>query len=78
MSLLPNCREVTRLLLEAEEHALPWPDRARIRLHLGICDACSTFSRQVDFMRQALGHWRREDDNSPTAPGNHPANPPEA
>ncbi|MEX8519775.1 MAG: zf-HC2 domain-containing protein [Leptothrix sp. (in: b-proteobacteria)] len=58
MRLLPNCREVTRLLLAGEERPLAWPDRVRIRLHLSICAACTNFNGQVKFMRQALGQWR--------------------
>lgn len=58
MPLLPDCREVTRLVLEAEERPLPWPDRMRIRLHLSMCQACTRFNGQVAFMRRALGQWR--------------------
>ena len=59
MPLLPKCREVTRLVLEGEERQLPWLDRARIRLHLGMCQACTNFTGQVKFMRRALGQWQR-------------------
>jgi len=54
-----TCREVTRLVLEGEDRRLGWVDRAAIRLHLMICDACPRFAKQVKLMRQAIGQWRQ-------------------
>ncbi|MEY8875962.1 MAG: zf-HC2 domain-containing protein [Leptothrix sp. (in: b-proteobacteria)] len=70
MPLLPNCREVTRLVLEGEDRQLPWPDRVRIRLHLSVCQACTNFTGQVRLMRRAMNQWRRygSDDASGAEP----------
>ena len=33
---------------------LPWTQRVALRLHLAICDACTSFSRQVGLLRAAV------------------------
>ncbi|MFM2057510.1 MAG: hypothetical protein RLY71_1895 [Pseudomonadota bacterium] len=72
MPLLPNCREVTRLVLEGEERPLPWSDRARIHLHLRMCQACTNFTGQVRLMRSAMNQWRRYGSSSDDASGTEP------
>jgi hypothetical protein len=54
-----TCREATRLVLAGEDRELLLLERLRLRLHLMICKACPEFQRQVDFMRSAMGQWRR-------------------
>ncbi len=58
-----NCREVTRIVLEGEERTLTRQERVILRLHWALCDGCSRFRRQVGFMRQAMGRWRRYSDH---------------
>lgn len=59
MSLFkPNCREVTRLLLERENRRLGLLEWIRVRLHLGICEMCTRFNGQLGVMNRALGHWK--------------------
>lgn len=53
-----TCRQVTRLVLMAEDRALPWHERVAVRLHMRICIACPRFLAQVRFMREAMGPWR--------------------
>lgn len=67
MKLLPNCRDVTRWVLEGEDRRLGWLTRARIRLHLQICAACPRFVAQVALMRQAMGRWKRYAEEEPPA-----------
>jgi hypothetical protein len=50
-----TCQEASRLLSQAMDQKLPLWDRARLRLHLVVCDACSNFSRQLQFLRRAVG-----------------------
>jgi hypothetical protein len=38
---------------------LPLGERARIRLHLLLCEACTGFARQVRFLRAALRNYRQ-------------------
>jgi hypothetical protein len=59
MKLKVNCREVTHLLLHAEDKPLPWLDKLRIRLHMRICATCPRFARQVVLMRGAFAQLRR-------------------
>jgi len=50
-----TCREASRLLSQAMDGKLPLWQRARLRLHLALCDACSNFSRQLKLLRRAVG-----------------------
>jgi hypothetical protein len=59
MRLKLSCRDVTHLVLQAEDRRLSFADRLRVRLHLLVCRACPRFVRQVRFMRSAMGRWRR-------------------
>lgn len=63
MKLKVNCREVTHLLLHAEDKPLPWLDRLRIRLHMRICATCPRFARQLGVMRDAFAQLRRAQDD---------------
>lgn len=59
MLLRRTCKEVTRLVLLAEERALPWHERLAVRLHMLACQACPRFAAQVALMRRAGDRWRR-------------------
>ncbi|TAK91561.1 MAG: anti-sigma factor [Burkholderiaceae bacterium] len=63
MSLLPNCKEAHQMVLAAQDQSLPLYRRVLLRLHLGICDSCTNFRRQIDFIRVAMRRAEpREDD----------------
>ena len=49
-----KCREAAQLLSQAMDAKLPLWQRAALRLHLAICDACSSFARQLAQLRRAL------------------------
>jgi hypothetical protein len=53
-----SCKEASRLLSQGQDAELPWLARVRLRLHLAACDACTRFSRQLRFMRDALARYR--------------------
>ena len=57
-TLIRNCREVSELVLAAEDRRLGVIERLAVRLHLRICQACPKFQRQVELMRKALPRWR--------------------
>ncbi|MFN3812093.1 MAG: zf-HC2 domain-containing protein [Roseateles asaccharophilus] len=59
-----NCREVTSLVLQAEDRALSWHERLALRLHMLACRACPRFAQQVQLMRRASERWRRYSDES--------------
>lgn len=54
-----TCKEATQLLSQSQDRPLALRERLALRLHLLICDACSNFRRQLDFVsrasRQLLG-----------------------
>jgi len=58
LKLRPNCREVTELVLLAQEKPLSLGERVAVRMHLLICKACPRFLKQVQLMRQASERWR--------------------
>lgn len=53
-----SCREATRLLSQREDRRLSYGERIKLQLHLGVCTACSRFSRQLAFLRQAVSRFR--------------------
>lgn len=60
MKLNFDCKEVSRLLSEGQDTQLPAPDRARMRLHLVMCQACRTVDEQMKFLRQAMRSLHRD------------------
>jgi predicted anti-sigma-YlaC factor YlaD len=59
---MPTCAEVHRLVSEGLDRELSLTERARVRLHLMICDACTTFSGQMKLLRQAMRQWSLPDE----------------
>nr|WP_077038364.1 hypothetical protein [Pelomonas sp. KK5] len=55
----PDCREVTRRVLLAEETPLTLGERLGVRFHMLICKACPKFARQLSLMRRASERWRQ-------------------
>jgi hypothetical protein len=54
-AVTPPCRQVARLASLGHERPLgPWT-RLRLRVHLGICDACERYLRQLDVLHRAAG-----------------------
>ena len=53
-----SCKEVTRLLSQAQDRPLTLGERVKLGLHLLACTACTRFSRQLAFMRTALSRYR--------------------
>ncbi|MEA3192570.1 MAG: hypothetical protein QOD26_903 [Betaproteobacteria bacterium] len=52
--MMISCKEATRLVSQGLDRKLgPW-NWLRLRLHLGICDACAAFTRQMKFLRRAI------------------------
>ncbi|ALT76974.1 MAG: zf-HC2 domain-containing protein [Burkholderiaceae bacterium] len=53
-----NCREITALVLQAEDRRLGLGERLSVRMHMLICKACPRFLKQVSLMRKASARWR--------------------
>ena len=48
------CKEVSRLISEGLDQAMPAPERARLRYHFVICQTCRTVEEQMRFLRRAI------------------------
>jgi predicted anti-sigma-YlaC factor YlaD len=57
-----TCKEVSRLLSDARDGELPPAQRARLRLHLALCEACRNVEQQLAFLRRAMRGLGRDDD----------------
>lgn len=57
MGLKPTCKEVHRLTSEGLDRELSLVERARVRMHLLVCNACRTFDGQMRLIRQAMRRW---------------------
>ena len=53
-----TCQDLTEVLTEYLEGALPSEDRARLEAHLAICEGCVTYLTQ---MRQTIATMRELD-----------------
>ena len=53
-----NCKEAHRVLCEAQDSKLSFARRLALRWHLAICDHCTRFGRQLDFLRTAVRRYR--------------------
>ncbi len=60
MKLVFDCQTVSRLISAGQDGELPVTDRARMRLHLVMCQNCRNAEEQLLFLRQALRSLGRE------------------
>ena len=63
MGLMPTCKEVHRLTSEGLDRDLTAVERARVRLHLLVCEACSNFSTQMRLIRRAMHKMSTSDES---------------
>lgn len=52
------CKDVSRLLSQAQDGTLPLVQRWKVQAHLRICAACANVERQMRFMREAARRWK--------------------
>lgn len=48
-----SCKEVARLISESLDRKLAWHERVQLRIHLLLCSSCSSFRKQMQFLRRA-------------------------
>ena len=63
-----TCREASRLISEGLDRELTLAQRASLKLHLTVCDACTRVKAQFEFMRRALASYSGEGDGSDKKP----------
>ena len=49
-----NCKQVHALVSQGLDRDLSLSERARMKLHLMICKACTNFNGQMHFIRNAM------------------------
>lgn len=59
--MIPDCKQTSQLLSQAQDRPLGFTERLRMRLHLAICNRCRRVSTQFDFLRAALRRYRDGD-----------------
>ena len=65
-TLLPTCRQVSRLQSDLLDQPLSLPKRFGLRLHLLVCKWCRRYGKQIRFLRQAV--HERPDELSQATP----------
>ncbi|MFO1305312.1 MAG: zf-HC2 domain-containing protein [Burkholderiales bacterium] len=55
---LLSCKDVSRLLSQAEERPMTGWERTRVNWHLAVCAMCRSFERQMSFLREAMRRYR--------------------
>jgi anti-sigma factor RsiW len=55
-----SCRELVELVTEYLEGRLPLEERTRFELHLGYCDYCRTYLRQMRRVLESAGELTEE------------------
>jgi hypothetical protein len=61
----PTCREVHRLVSEGMDRELSFVERARMRIHLVVCVACTRFNGQMELIRRAMRSFPPDDGPPP-------------
>lgn len=56
-----TCKEVSKLLSQAQDKSPGFRVRFNLRLHLMLCDGCTNFQKQLEFIRIALRKYRNHD-----------------
>jgi hypothetical protein len=60
--MMLTCREAARLVSEGLDRELAVAERARLRVHLALCTACTRVSKQFEFLRRAARAYPGPDD----------------
>ena len=48
-----KCKEVTHLLSESQDRKLTLAERLQLKMHLAMCEGCTRYRQQLDFIRRA-------------------------
>jgi hypothetical protein len=70
-TILPSCRDVSRLQSAATQQSLSQGQRIALKFHLLVCSWCRRYGKQVGFLRK-LAHEHERDGTGPTPPSLSP------
>ena len=59
-TLLPTCRQVSRLQSGLLDRPLSLPKRIGLRLHLLVCKWCRRYGKQIRFLHEAVHEHSEE------------------
>lgn len=54
MRLIYKCKQAHQMVSEGLDRELSFSERARLRLHLSICNSCTNFNTQMQTLRLAM------------------------
>ena len=57
-----NCKQASQLASQAMDEKLPYWKNVMLKMHLLLCRRCSSFTRQLDFLREASHRYRNNHD----------------
>jgi hypothetical protein len=60
-SFMLTCKQASVLLSQAQDRGLGAYERLKLRFHLTLCDGCTHFKQQLEFLRRALRNRRDAD-----------------
>ncbi len=49
-----SCKDASRLISQGLDSEMTAADRASLRMHLALCDACNKLKAQLVFLRRAV------------------------
>lgn len=52
--MILSCKEVSHLVCQGLDRRLGFGERIALRVHLAICDRCTSFRKQMAFLRKAV------------------------
>jgi predicted anti-sigma-YlaC factor YlaD len=64
-----SCKQVARILSDGLEAEMAPAERARLRLHMVICEACRNVEQQFDLLRRLVRKSGPSDDDDPPTGG---------
>jgi predicted anti-sigma-YlaC factor YlaD len=62
-----TCKEVARILSDGLDTEMAAPERARLRMHLAICQACRNVEQQFSLLRRLVQRSDPGDDGGGAA-----------
>ncbi|MFZ6749260.1 zf-HC2 domain-containing protein [Undibacterium sp. Ren11W] len=60
MHLIYKCKQAQQMVSEGLDRELSFAERARLKLHLSICDSCTNFNTQMQTLRLAMRKLRSD------------------
>ena len=58
--MMLSCKQVSRLVSQGLDRELGFAERVKLRVHLAVCNGCTNFKKQMDFLRKAVARLGSE------------------